>query len=163
MTGSDGEMPPTEVLRRLVGESDEEYLARLVEARARVVNARLSALEAKMLTVLDGFHDVKERQDKQEERHERTIREFFESEGRILKAISDYKTAQHESCRAVGAMAADVVRAWGSSVPLVTLTGLALIVYAAWLLDLVPRVETGMGTVEFTPTQPAPSPQPPPQ
>ncbi len=113
--GPDGEMPPTEVLRRLVDESDEEYLSRLVDARSRVVNARIAALEARMLTMLDGFQDVKERQDKQEERHERTMREFFEQNGQILTAIREVATSRHESCRAAGQMAADAVRAYGAS------------------------------------------------
>ncbi len=154
--GPDGEMPPTEVLRRLVDESDEEYLSRLVDARSRVVNARIAALEARMLTMLDGFQDVKERQDKQEERHERTMREFFEQNGQILTAIREVATSRHESCRAAGQMAADAVRAYGASWPLVGLTALGLVIGGAWLLDLVPRVETDVGTVGFDVRAPAP-------
>lgn len=161
--GPGDDMGLSEVLRRHVGESDEEYLTRMLDARMRVIGARFGSLEAKMSTVLDGFGDIRDRQEKQEERHERVTREFFESEARILKAITDYQASTHANCRAVGQVAADVVRAYGASWPLVALSALALVIGGAWLLDLVPNVETDVGRVGFevrAPTSPATQPLP---
>lgn len=162
--GPDGD-DVQEVPRRLVGEDDDAYTRRLVEAlvapRVRVLSSRLERAEATMSTMsteLDGLH---EQVTEARLRTDKLIDSWGQAEGRILRAIAEDHRAQGETCRAIASGIGDAARAVAASNVLsggvVAVGLLTVLVLGAWLLDLAPSMRTDWGSVEFSPKQVAPA------
>lgn len=147
-----------EVPRRLVGEDDDSYTRRVVEAlvapRVKVLAARLERAEATMSTMGMELGHVAEEQAEARQRVDRLAEGIGGAEARILHAIAQDKRAQSETCRAIArAVAASNVLSGGA----VAVGVLTVLVLGAWLLDLAPSMRTDWGSVEFQPKQVAPA------
>lgn len=154
-----------EVPRRLVGEDDDAYTRRLVEAlvapRVKVLAARLERAEATMSTMGMELGHVAEEQIEARQRVDRLAEGIGGAEARILHAIAQDKRAQSETCRAIVSGIGDAARAVAASNVLsggaVAVGLLTVLVLGAWLLDLAPSMRTDWGSVEFAPKQVAPA------
>lgn len=154
-----------EVPRRLVGEDDDAYTRRVLEAlvapRVRVLSMRLERVEGTVSTMGIELRNLHEEQSEIRRRVDGVVESIGDAKLDILRAINEHNRAQGETCRAIVSGIGDAARAVASSSVLsggaVAVGLLTVLVLGAWLLDLAPSMRTDWGSVEFQPKQVAPA------